>query len=533
MNKQRMEMPYKHLIAKKNNTSKAYYMLAELIDNSIGSWKDNGGEENGEPLMIEVTIDQKEKEISVLDDAYGMNETELEDSIRLNKEKEGNSLNMFGVGLKNSAFWFGEDLLIETNNGKTSLETSIFTSLVEDKNSTIEWEVIKGKKKLRGTKVTISNIYKGRLINDTDFKQICNIFEIKYLNFISKGVNIEINLLKKNGGEINRSLDKVNILPQTIPDLKKDDFLESLKDRFEKEETRHIKDLYEKTIKLVKNNKPLVYKIDVPFKVEGKKEIIKFTFGIQDESNKQNNDGFKNYYGLTTLQDNRAINMPPDTALPLTNDYIRTNAKRLYGWAELGHIFRPDNNKQEFNFGEYKDSFHGLLIEIGKELELVADVVQNIVGTSSKSRRGNNKSSVSKIQNALSSKSDIAWNVDTEGSDLKLKIDDGKEISIEIIEVSIEDKESEDYFINASQVGKKSDNKFEIKFNINHPIWKPLADSSGNNIDTKIVTYPLVAIIGISTLGIREKIITDILGKEFNSKDMQTIINFISQVIIK
>jgi len=55
-------------------------------------------------LVIEILLDFDEMKIIILDNAGGMDRDTLENSIRLNNEKPGNSLNLFGVGLKNSAF---------------------------------------------------------------------------------------------------------------------------------------------------------------------------------------------------------------------------------------------------------------------------------------------------------------------------------------------------------------------------------------------------------------------------------------------
>jgi HSP90 family molecular chaperone len=55
-------------------------------------------------LSINIFLNFRSREITIEDNAYGMSKEELEDSIKLNNEKTGNVLNMFGVGLKNAAF---------------------------------------------------------------------------------------------------------------------------------------------------------------------------------------------------------------------------------------------------------------------------------------------------------------------------------------------------------------------------------------------------------------------------------------------
>ncbi len=523
----RMEMPYKHFAGKKNDTSKPYYMLSELIDNSISSWKDNNKEG---VLSIAINIDDTTQQITVDDTAFGMSEDGLSESMKLNKEKAGNKLNMFGVGMKNSAFWFGKDLHVETNNGQGAWQTDISLSKVMDLNKTIEWVVRESNREKRGTKVTISHVYKDRTLSKDDFEVLLNVLQIKYQNYIEEGVKINISWFKNDGSAKHKKLNKLKIKAQIIPDNKIQEFINGIDKYFEKSILKYAKDLKERTIKLVKNKKRLIYNYEIPFVMDGQRKTFKIKVGIQDESNKGNPEGFKAYYGLTTLQDNRAINMPPLSAIDFTNDYTRRNAKRIFGIAELGHIFKPDNNKQEFNFGTHKDRFYGLIKDIGSEIELVADIVQDLVGTATKSKSGNQKQSISKIENALITKSGLDWSVNTNGTNFNLSIGKGEEVKIIIKEKSIENKNDQNYFINAEEIGEK---EYQITYNVNHPIWKPLSDGSGTNIDTKIVTYPLVAIIGISSLGIKDRIISEILGNDFDENDVLSIINYISQVVIK
>ncbi len=523
----RMEMPYKHFAAKKSDTSKPYFMISELIDNSIGSWNDNG--RNGD-LKIDISFDDTLNRITVVDNAFGMNEHELSESMTLNKEKAGDSLNMFGVGMKNAAFWFGEDLIVETNNGEGSWRTDISLSKIKDLSKTIEWTVTKFDRENRGTKVIIDNVH--RILTNTEFEEMANVIRIKYQDYMKKGVQISIVRYLNNGGSKHPRMNSFNIKTQVIPENKKEEFLKQIETYFEGKILKYFKDLKEKTIELVEGNKPLKFKNKIDFLHEGKRKKIEISVGIQDETNKLNPGGFKAYYGLVTMQGGRAINLPPISALDFTNDYIRTNAKRLYGNVELGHIFKPDNNKQEFNFGEHKDDVYGMFRTIGSEIEIVADIVQDIIGVSTKAKSGNIKSSAKKIENALSSKSSLDWKINTEGADFTIQVDNGKKAKIVIKEISIEDQNNINYFINAEKDGQV-DNTYIIRYNVNHPIWKPLTEESGNNIDTKIVTYPLVAIIGVSSLGIKGNIISDLLGEDYDETDILSILNFISKVIIK
>lgn len=119
--------------------------LSEFIDNSISSFQKNLDKlENNK--VLEVTIKSLYKkdgsrQIIVIDNAFGMDQKELEESIVLFKDatnKDPSSMNQFGIGLKSSIFWIGDNAEITSCSlGKTHKLTFYPLNKIERTSSTI------------------------------------------------------------------------------------------------------------------------------------------------------------------------------------------------------------------------------------------------------------------------------------------------------------------------------------------------------------------------------------------------------------
>ncbi|WP_027063284.1 ATP-binding protein [Mesoplasma seiffertii] len=522
MNKQFMKTPYNSLLAKKNDNSKSYFMLSELIDNSIGSWFENKMDNE---LQIEICINNDLKKITAEDNAFGMNENLLGSAIKMNNETSGNSLNMYGVGLKNCAFWFGMDLYIESKQEKDlGYKTSIVISKIDNYNDPVEWEVFPCKKKSTGTKISIEKIYEDKLISKREFERdILPILSTKYYKHILDN-NISIKLIYiQNNEKKEHILSPKKVKAQKIEKEYKEKIIELANDKLTS--TKILKDLKEKVIYNVQNNLPLEFGFQVKW---NKEHDMMFTFGIQSQGSigRDQNKQFFNNYGLTTYQGGRAINLAPLNPLPL-GEYIRTNIKRVYGYVELGEIFKPDNNKREFVFGKEKERFYELIKKIGADLLILADIVFEVIGKKPKVNSGNTNIAGNKIENTLNAKTNFHWKINKSGA--FVSYNDGSALNFKIYEISTNDQNANNYFINASHVeGNK--NEIEIFFNIDHPIWKPL--TLANMIDTKSVLYPLVSVIGLAVIDIKTEILKDLINSEEGS-DFLSILNSIVRFTIQ
>lgn len=534
MGRFKMHTSYNELLNKSTNPSKAEVMLSELIDNSIGSAQKEGTLNN---LEILLEINAINMNIICNDNANGMNKEELGNSVRLTKPISGNKMNMYGVGMKNCAFWFGKDLKIESNKNGKSFQTSVYISELSEKEKEkgVEWDVSSGKRKNNGTTITISKIYAKNMIPNqkTIDNYIKDFWSPKYTRYIKKGVIIKIKYVDKLGKEYTNYIEE-NIVPtQIIPKDKIDKFIELLNKN--NDVPKILKGIKEMAIEKAEKEQELIFDFRIPWDSMDNK-ILEFTLGIQKQIKKTNNESkdYKRFYGITTFQNDRGINVAPMNPLQL-GEYIRTSIKRTYGFIELGNIFKPDNNKQDFIFGneEYgnlNEEFKTLLKKIGVDLSIISDIVHNLIGSEVIVKDEKNNPHASKqLSNALNTKTNAEWTITPNGGDINFWNVNG--LDIKIIQVSCTNSDDKNYFIHAENIDGDI-NKILITYNTNHQIWKPISNNN-STIDVKTVLYPLIAIIGISHLAIKFPKIANKMGCLDSSKSYLEIMNQITKVVIK
>lgn len=101
---------------------KPWHALAELIDNSTESFYNNREKLQhkkapGEPpLRIDVVYNAEKETVSITDNAMGMSRTELESALIIGKPPSTNTYgrSKYGLGLKTSACWLGDEWTIRT-----------------------------------------------------------------------------------------------------------------------------------------------------------------------------------------------------------------------------------------------------------------------------------------------------------------------------------------------------------------------------------------------------------------------------------
>jgi hypothetical protein len=159
--------------------SNEYLMLCELIDNSISSYISNRTKLDVRGLNIEILIDSRNKEnrsLTVTDNANGMDAEVLENAIYFGNPKnlkKSSGLNIYGVGLKQAAFFSGKRL--EINSKIKELEKPLMTYIDlnelekrEDKKvifsiTQANDDFIFNDEKIKsGTKIIISKLRTGR-----------------------------------------------------------------------------------------------------------------------------------------------------------------------------------------------------------------------------------------------------------------------------------------------------------------------------------------------------------------------------------
>ncbi|WPL38594.1 ATP-binding protein [Malacoplasma iowae] len=505
-------LKYGDLLAKQYSNNKHYFLISELIDNSISSWEKNKLPE--EELNIHIEFNIRKKTIICVDNAYGMSQKELEESIVQNKYKSGDEFNKFGVGMKNCAFWFGTDLEIWTNQGKEELYTSVLCSKF-DKNDTVQWicelnHMDSDELKLigRGTKIKISKCHEGRVPRKGEMNEIKDIISRKYFHWLNNGVSIIIDGFDGHGKAFEGNGIKLSPSPiksQIIPNELIDKFIDSF-NRIG--ELKILNDKKEEIILNVKNHKPIEFSL---CKKIGSVGPFEFKFGVQEHQKNTKRDETKSYrklYGIGTLQKNRYINIPNVNAIEGTNwDYVRGNIKRMWGMVDFGDSFELDNNKKNFDFKDDITSWEDFLTEIGNDMEKICTLVKETLSPKEKIESNISKSDIERITRSLNEKSnfskDISWISENDQYQVgkccpALKIFD---YTFSIYARSYSEDDEKYFFI---QTTYPSDKRIEIFYNINHNVLKPLIQSA--NIDFEKSFYPLIVTLGINYAYIEKKL---------------------------
>lgn len=91
---------------------KAWYAIAEFVDNSTQSFFNNAIElkfHKSNKVTIEIEYDATKNELTIKDDAYGMEIDDFKRAILLGAKSDNlTGRNEFGMGLKTAASWFGD-----------------------------------------------------------------------------------------------------------------------------------------------------------------------------------------------------------------------------------------------------------------------------------------------------------------------------------------------------------------------------------------------------------------------------------------
>ncbi|MFC2034212.1 ATP-binding protein [Chloroflexota bacterium] len=151
---------------------KPWYAIAEFVDNSTQNYYDNKSRllptyrSEGMPgkFRVEITYDSEKNTLTVYDNAHGMNESEIERALCIDRPPPDTSGRCeYGMGLKTAACWFGPTWIVETSRlGSTKaykavihvpdLVTKLFEDVpVEERETTPETHY---------TKITIKDLYK-------------------------------------------------------------------------------------------------------------------------------------------------------------------------------------------------------------------------------------------------------------------------------------------------------------------------------------------------------------------------------------
>jgi hypothetical protein len=127
-----LELGTEAIRAYRRMSYQAWYALAEFVDNSTQSYFNNKAaldaalEVTGERLEVSITYDRQNGVIRIVDNAMGMDETELQQAVRIGippSNTDGRS--EYGMGLKTAACWFGDEWTLTTKKLGSTTELSI------------------------------------------------------------------------------------------------------------------------------------------------------------------------------------------------------------------------------------------------------------------------------------------------------------------------------------------------------------------------------------------------------------------------
>lgn len=135
-----LQLGYEILESYKRLSYKEWYALAEFVDNSTQSYRNNRSEldeiyrAEDAILTVQIAYDNSKENgfISIIDNALGMNYDQLQKALILGKKPDNNrERSKYGLGLKTAAFWFGDQWKIETTKLGESKKFKVTVDLQE------------------------------------------------------------------------------------------------------------------------------------------------------------------------------------------------------------------------------------------------------------------------------------------------------------------------------------------------------------------------------------------------------------------
>lgn len=179
---------------------KAWYALAEFVDNSTESYYTNESELKQSAITavtVRINYDFEKNILTIVDDAFGMELEDFSRAVLLDaKPKKQGGRNEFGMGLKTAASWFGNIWSVTSTqfgaSNRYTTEVNI-QELKEKKLNTIKIKRELCTEKEHGTKIIIKDVTKKIDAARTKGK-IVQLLESMYRRDLNSGkVNIWFN----------------------------------------------------------------------------------------------------------------------------------------------------------------------------------------------------------------------------------------------------------------------------------------------------------------------------------------------------
>ena len=394
-------LKYSNLLQYKNDQSlNLEVCLSELIDNSISSFQKNLDKlKNNKILEITLkSIAKKdgEKELEIIDNAFGMGKSELEEAIVLYKDtfnKDSTSMNQFGIGLKHSIFWIGDNATIYSNNQGKIHKLSFYpinkNERVQSTNFETNVNEVDNCKDINdtGTKIIIE-CHKNKKSNswsqssDDRNERICDFLGKKYKNYLLGHCNFQLKInfvfIDEKNSLFNFSKEvkpkSFNDNPLKLSNLIKNEnnkkeiycSLDRIFDEFKNEkngDSEIINRLYEKFV----NDEEMIWKDKITIKNNKNESIdVEASFSLLSDADKYKS-------GLIIGHNKRYIYFPPSQSKCECSTYeycdekfidhhhkwvsFEINLEDISGNEKCEHI-KPDQNKTRLIFDDDDDSVY-------------------------------------------------------------------------------------------------------------------------------------------------------------------------------
>lgn len=177
---------------------KPWYAIGEFVDNSTQSYLSHVAELSKDTsftkLVVEIEYDSVKNELTIFDNAYGMEIDRFQDAVRLDARNEFQTgRNEFGMGLKTAASWFGNVWkVVSTQYKSRNMYTAVvdIPQLKESGDNCIEIKRTKVDPDLHGTWIFIQDVTK-KITGPRTIGKIRTLLSSMYRRDINQN-NIEI-----------------------------------------------------------------------------------------------------------------------------------------------------------------------------------------------------------------------------------------------------------------------------------------------------------------------------------------------------
>jgi hypothetical protein len=493
----------------KNLNYKAWFALAEYVDNSLQSHIDWGKDykaQEGRPQTLEVDInihdddDDGGKRITITDNARGIALADFERAfqVAVRPRSSSTSLNEFGMGMKTASFWFANQWSMTTQFfGESVSRMMVFNldEILEHKLSDIEPLVMPGSKNSHYTNVELRDL--NQLPVGRTLGKIRQYLASIYRRQLSEGLLI----LRVNGEALEFDAPAVLVAP------------------------------YQKDLSEVQDT--VVWKKDVLIELGGDKRVTGWV-GLKETVSAVNT-------GFALFRRGRLIQGGPDD--PYSPEEICASRNkhqflRLFGELDV-QGFGVTHTKDAINWGDLESEFIGnlkLQLQTGDYDFLYQAIHYRVNSANKKALEALIEKVDVPIDHIEQLIQDVALSARTHGSeavpddlDPDERLVDKREFEHTMLDgstwqavVTITQDSGQGLFNVSSSAGTQNSNhdgKVEMRISSEHPFFKAYADPDLENME------PLMQFLGVLSVAIGQS--------KFNGGQHQSLLDAVNKVALR